>query len=343
MPDQLKKYFKTCIGFIRDRIKKINFPVIRHRVWRFLRSWWQLIALLFAGIVFLYYPVGGMLVEDIDTNTNIEIVQNRPEQSSAVEMMSFIINREVSKKMWTPNLPFFFPSYFLDNMPNFQLGMMSSVSTLAQAMSQRLARPIDDKQEQHLIEAAKLLQYPGNIWMFSPENRLMPAPSSNSQYKKARKQLIKYSYSLNDGSEVFYRNPGDLAYFMDKLATNLAKGLEKIETQVREYSSNFTDNKADDIFYYTRGQIYADYLLLKALGADYKHIILDHNLYLPWTQMLSALELGAQISPTIVRNGELNSITAPNHLIAIAFYTTRARSLMREISQTLKKRAPRPQ
>lgn len=343
MPEKLKNCLKTCIGFIRDRIKKINFPVIRHRIGRFLRSWWQLIALLFAGIVFLYYPVGGMLVEDIDANTNIEIVQNRPEQSSAVEMMAFIINREVSQKMWTPNLPFFFPSYFLDNMPNFQLGMMSSVSTLAQAMAQRLARPIDDKREQHLVEAAKLLQYPGNIWMFSPENRLMPAPSSNSQYKKARKQLIKYSYGLNDGSEVFYRTPEDLAYFADRLAAGLGKSLEKIETQVREYSSNFTDNKADDIFYYTRGQIYADYLLLKALGADYKHIILDHNLYLPWTQMLNALELGSQISPAIVRNGEINSVSAPNHLIAIALYTSRARFLMREISQFLKNRPLRPQ
>ena len=184
MPEKLKNCLKTSAGFIRDRIKNINFPVIRHRIGRFLRSWWQLIALLFAGIVFLYYPVGGMLIEDINTDTNVEIVQNRPEQSSAVEMMSFIINREVSQKMWTPNLPFFFPSYFLDNMPNFQLGMMSSVSTLAQAMAQRLPRPIDDKREQHLVEAAKLLQYPGNIWMFSPENRLMPVPSSNSQVLK---------------------------------------------------------------------------------------------------------------------------------------------------------------
>ena len=78
-------------------------------------------------------------------------------------MMAFIINREVSGKMWTPNLPFFFPSYFLDNMPNFQLGMISSVSCLAQAMSQRLTRSIDDKREMHLAEAAKLLQYPGNV------------------------------------------------------------------------------------------------------------------------------------------------------------------------------------
>lgn len=343
MSDKFKTLLKNSSDFVLAQIKKINFPVIRHRISCFFRSWWQLIAILFACILFLYYPIGGLLVEDIDTNTDIEITQTRPEQSSAIEMMAFIINREVSSKMWTPNLPFFFPSYFLDNMPNFQLGMMSSVSNLAQAMSQRLTRPIDDKREMHLAEAAKLLQYPGNVWMFSPENRLMPAPSSNSQYRKARKQLIKYSYNLNDGSEVFYRTPDDLAWFMQRFAAGLGKSLEKIETQVREYSSNLTDTQADDIFYYTRGQMYADFLLLKALGADYKHVILERNLYLQWTQMLSALELGAQISPAIVRNGEINSITAPNHLLAMAYYTTRARFLMREISQTLKMPKPRLQ
>ena len=59
--------------------------------------------------------------------------------------------------------------------------------------------------------------------------------------------------------------------------------------------------------------------------------------------MLSALELGAQIAPAIVRNGEIDSITAPNHLLAMAYYTTRARFLMREIAQTLKMPKPRPQ
>ena len=59
--------------------------------------------------------------------------------------------------------------------------------------------------------------------------------------------------------------------------------------------------------------------------------------------MLNALELGSQISPAVIRNGEINSIFAPNHLIAVALYATRARFLMREISLALKNRPLRLQ
>ena len=96
MSDKFKKLLKNSSDFVLAQIKKINFPVIRHKISRFFRSWWQLIAILFACILFLYYPIGGLLVEDIYTYTDIEIVQNRPELSSEIDMMSFIINREVS-------------------------------------------------------------------------------------------------------------------------------------------------------------------------------------------------------------------------------------------------------
>ena len=252
-------------------------------------------------------------------------------------MMSYLIRSEVNDKIWTPNLPFFFPSYFLDNMPNFQLGLMSGVSALSKSMAARLEKNITLPEEHYLRMASELLQYPGTIWMFSPQNKLVPVPSAHSQYRKARKQLIKYNRKLNDGSLVFYRNPRDLAFFLRNISAGLHQTAVRLEERIREESPSWLDTKADDIFYYGRGQAYADCMLLKALALDYKKILVDSGVYPDWTRMLKALENAAQMSPSIVRNGEIDSSFAPNHLTAQGFYLLKARSLMQKISRNLEK------
>lgn len=298
-------------------------------------SWWQIIAIAFAAVIFLYYPLGGWLVEDIDTDTNVEISPANESQSATAEMMSYLIRREINDKIWTPNLPFFFPSYFLDNMPNFQLGLMSGVSNLATSMAAKLEKNIAAPEDNHLHNAAELLEYPGTIWMFSPQNKLVPVPSAHSQYRKARKQLIKYNQALNEGSIVFYRNPKDLAYFLRRMKAQLHKTTLQLETQIREESSSWYDNQADNVFYQARGLAYADYMLLKALSFDYKQILVDTNTYSDWTILLKTLESAAQLSPSIVRNGKTDSLTAPNHLSNIGFYLYKAQNLLQKLAQQL--------
>ena len=65
-------------------------------------------------------------------------------------------------------------------------------------------------------------------------------------------------------------------------------------------------------------------MLLKALSYDFKESILYYNLYQNWTSLLKALELASQLNPEVVRNAELDSSFAPNHLAAIGFYAQKA-------------------
>ena len=101
----------------------------------FIKSWWHLLLIALVFVVGLYYPLGAYFIHDIDKNPNYEVKPLDKTQSAAVETLAFVINREVNDKMWTPNLPFFFPSYFLDDMPNFQLGMMDAVRVVALSLS----------------------------------------------------------------------------------------------------------------------------------------------------------------------------------------------------------------
>ena len=340
MPQQkLKQALVKIREFLHNRLQKLSWRPLRI-ILELFGSWWQIIAISIAAIIFLYYPLGGWLVEDIDTNTDIEISPANESQSATAEMMSFLIRREVNDNIWTPNLPFFFPSYFLDNMPSFQLGLMSGVSSLAQSMAAKLEKNIATPEDNHLHQAAELLEYPGTIWMFSPQNKLVPVPSAHSQYRKARKQLIKYNQELNDGSLVFYRNPKDLAYFLRRMKLQLVKTTGQLEAQIREESSSWTDNQADNLFYHARGLAYADYMLIKALGFDYKQILVDTNTYSDWTILLKTLESAAQLSPAIIRNGEADSLTAPNHLSNIGFYLYKAQIMLQKIAQQLEKHSP---
>ena len=145
--------------------KSWNVKKAAHQLAVFVNSWWQVLLLVSAAVIFLYYPLGGWLMNDINTNTEYEINNKHNEQSAAIAMNAFLVNREVNEKMWTPNLPFFFPSYFLDNMPNFQMGIISSVSNVTTALSKRLEKTIAENEALHLEEAAKLLRYPGTIWI----------------------------------------------------------------------------------------------------------------------------------------------------------------------------------
>lgn len=342
---------KLSLKDFQNKIKicwqKINWKKLPHFSWQdlslcfgkaclFITSWWHVLLLSLLAFVFLYYPLGSLIINKVDKTTDYEINKTVPQQSATVEMMSFLINREVNQNLWTPNLPFFFPSYMLDNMPSFQLGMISGISTVANTMSNRLDSAISQGNEElHLKNAAKLLKYDGRIWMFSAHNNFSPVPSAHSQYRKARKQLMKFNQDLSSGQTAFYKSPADLSYFLSKINKDLYRSLGKLESQIREENTSFTDFKADNVFYYNQGKLYAYYLLLKALGVDYKDIIVEKSAYQLWTTSIKAAEDGSILDSFYIRNGEQSSLTAPNHLQYLAYYILKTIDINKKIIDKL--------
>ncbi len=328
-------FSKILLMKLKNKLAGFHLNLSPLRLLSFFNSWSQVLGVLILGFVCLYYPLGGYIVNKIDTSSDFEF-KNNPEQSATVEVMSYLIKREVNDNLWTPNLPFIFPSYFLDNMPNFQLGIISALSRTTLAMSRKLDKTVISEKESPLKTAAALLQYPGTIWMFSPQNRLTPAPSANSQYRRARRRLIEYNQSLLDGSRIFYKSPDDLSYLTRSVANTLWKSNVIIESHVREFSSGLFDGKADDVFYYAQGQAYAYHLIMLALSHDYKDIIVNREIYEDWIRAVKYLENASQLDPSFVRNGALDSSFSPNHLAALSYYTSRAAYVIQNLSFKLK-------
>lgn len=323
-----------------DFLKK-KYEETKEKYGDFSEVSFNVIVICITGFLFLYYPIGALLTENINRNTDVEITAPAPNQSQTVDMISYLINQEVNEKIWTPNLPFFFPASILDNMPNYQLGIIDGISKFTNAFEKRIDSKIQDKENSsQLYKATVLLRYPGTIWMFSPHNKIKPVPSASSQYRKARRYLTKYNQNLISGKSVFYKNPQDLAFILQKSSLSLAQSRSQLAASIRENSSNAFDFKADDVFFYNQGKVYAYYLLFKALGYDYKSIIVDYNLYQNWISLVKALEKACKIQPAIIRNSELSSSFAPNHLAYLNFYILKVQSLLEKIAYHLNQPLP---
>ncbi len=294
----------------------------------------------FAGIAILlvlsYYPLGGYLSENIDKTTDYNITLESQQQSLTIETMAFLINREVNEHLWTANLPLFFPSYFLDNMPNFQQGIIEALSITASIIDKQSICPNDNNEKTTITNAAALLKYPGNIWLFSSENNIKIAPSSSSQYKKARKLLKDYNQLLQTQQCLWDRNEKNLYDLINAIRKDLNKTALKIDKQIIEHSSNWIDNQADDLFYFNQGKLYAYMIILKAMGTDFKQILLEKKQYENWTHAIRTIEDAVALNPLIVRNGKLDSYLAANHLITLGYYMLYSSNILEQICTEIK-------
>ena len=328
----LKKFIKKITNFPWKKIKPLKGILF------FIKSWGHIITIIICGIIFFYYPVGGWLIHNIDIRINEETKISQGKHFITIKAISNLVNQEVNEKLWTPNLPFFFPSYFLDNMPNFQHGSIKAASVLTSSLNRIMPHPtnIRDKQQGSPLNIAnEMLKYPGSVWLFSEQNNLIPAPSSTKQYRRAVRQLNKYNQGLESSIIKYHPQKKDLIFILKKIKNNLKISSKELEKQIREYSTSWIDNQADNVFYYNLGKTYGFYIGLKSLGKDYQDIIVSQKQYEQWTGLLHALEEGLEIKPLIVRNGELDSLFSPNHLAYLNYYIQKAQIIIIQISQQL--------
>src|SRR3546814_8493682 len=100
----------------------------------------------------------------IDDNLDYQIpaTDTAKSGSRAVAMAAALIDREVNHTGWVANDPFFMPGSLLDNMPNYQLGMIHALGRFAFQMVDQIGRTRGSSQtDTDLQEAAGLLQYSG--------------------------------------------------------------------------------------------------------------------------------------------------------------------------------------
>jgi len=288
----------------------------------------------------LYYPIGMLITHDINDDPAYETPGHlaMKDGSRAVAMAAALILREVDESRWVANDPFFLPPAALDNMPNYQQGIIAALARFAFELTDQIGRTRGTSQtDKDLQEAAGQLQYAGNVWVFDLSTSLAPTTTSEARYRKAAKSLLKYNQRLANGNAVFERRADNLLATLDRFALDMGASSATLDRQITEHAGDFIDTRADDVFYGIKGQSYAYYMIIRELGLDYAKVLGERELTNAWAKMLESLRHAAELSPLIVANGIPDSQFVPSHLAAQGFYLLRARTKIREITNILLK------
>ncbi|MBM3524414.1 MAG: DUF2333 family protein, partial [Alphaproteobacteria bacterium] len=158
---------------------------------------WVLLAVL--ALVVIGLPVGMLVVHEIDDDPRFALAEGEvpANGSRAIAMIAALVHRETDVHRWVANDPWFLPGAWLDNMPNYQQGMMAALARSTVEMRDQVGRARGTSQDDSdLREAAGLLQFPGNKWIIDLATSPWPQTTSEAQYRRARQALLDYNKRL---------------------------------------------------------------------------------------------------------------------------------------------------
>jgi len=130
---------------------------------------------------------------------------------------------------------------------------------------------------------------------------------------------------------------GKQAMVLERIANDHGSDSAAIDQHIIEQAGNLFDRQCDDIFYFNKGRLYANFLLLRALGQDFEGVIRERGLTSAWNGTVETFRIASQLDPWVVWNGWPDALIIPNHLAAQGFYLLRARTQLREITAILLK------
>ncbi len=289
-------------------------------------------------ILLVYYPVGMVWVHTINDSPDYSASKFEIEGGShAVAVAASLVDREVNQHHWTPSDPFFYPGAALTRMPAFQRGIMATVARFTIELSDQIARTRGSSGVDEDVQKANgLFNYSPYVWMWDLSTSWLPTASSATQYRAGLESLTRYNQRLAKGEAVFERRADNLLEAMNRMAADLGSSSSDISHYI-EGSSQSSFGSAAELFYFTKGRLYANYMILAALQKDYASVIEERQLSTAWARMLESLRIGMSYNHFFVLNFSPDSTLLANHLASQGFYLMRARTQMREITDILLK------
>lgn len=315
------------------------------KLWRWFAGWlrtvsgstWRKIVAGVPAAFFLYILIGMPVAHRIDDV--LPLADTGPAGGAkSVATVSYLINREVKVHNWTPNDPFFMPGWWLDNTPSFQKGIIQALSRFSLELRDQIGRSRGSSAvDPDLQLAAGNLAKEPERWIVDFPTRLLPTTASHSYYREAVDQLEKYNARLASADAVFERRSDNLLATLDRIALDLGASSAALEQYISNNAGGFLpDFGADDLFYETKGQVYAYTVILLALEQDFAKVIGDRELASIYKELLHSMSSAATLDPLVVFNGASDG-TLANHLSMQGFYLLRARTQLKEVTNILLK------
>lgn len=244
------------------------------------------------------------------------------------------------------------PGVLMDNVPNWEFGVLTATRDLAREMRNKFARSQSQSEEDvDLKEADPLFSSPNDRWLL---------PSSEGQYRKAIARTDGFFVRLgrNDPNGAqFYARADNLADYLDLVSNRLGSLSQRLSAsagQLRLEGDAPVDGaepaptqapqvvrtpwtKIDDIFYESRGYTWALLEQLQAFEVDFGPTLQRKGATVSLKQIIRELEEAQKpVRSPIILNGTPFGFFA-NHSLVMANYISRANAAVIDLRELLKR------
>ncbi|MCK7550360.1 DUF2333 family protein [Marinobacter goseongensis] len=244
------------------------------------------------------------------------------------------------------------PGLWLDNMPNWEYGVLVQLRDLSRAMRKDISRSQSQSAEDpDLIVAEPQFHFDSDSWAI---------PSTEAEYRNGINALHRYLDRLSrrdQPSAQFFARADNLNNWLADLETRLGSlsrtlgesvGKASVSDAVsminpddplaeersgEEVKTSWT--KIDDAFYEARGSSWALLHIFRAIEVDFRKVLTDKNAMASVKQIIIELEgaQGEMWSPVIL-NGSGFGVLA-NHSLTMAAYLSRANAAISDMRDLL--------
>ena len=240
------------------------------------------------------------------------------------------------------------PWVFLDNVPNWEFGVLTQVRDLARIMRNDFSR----SQTQSTEDVDLSLADPG----FHYSNDRWFPPDTEGRYENAIDSLEAYLARLSDPMQPnaqFYARADNLVEWLGLVEKRLGSLSQRLSASIGQDRLNTDlsgDSAArqstatpgemdiktswfeiDDVFYETRGTTWALIHFLKAMEVDFHDVLTKKNALISYRQIIRELESTQDpLRAPMVLNGAKFGAFA-NHSLVMANYISRANAAIMDL------------
>jgi len=244
------------------------------------------------------------------------------------------------------------PGIWLDNISNWEFGVLVQARDLSRAMRKTFSRSQSQSTEQpDLAQAEPRLHFDNDSWVL---------PSTESEYRDALKSFAAYHAALSDTSAEntqFYARADNLRDWLGDVSTRLGSLSQRLSASVGQKRVN-TDLagsagadqatavasevevktpwlEVDDVFYEARGTAWALLHILQAIELDFQQSLERKGAVVSLRQIIRELESTQNTlwSPMILNGTEFGFLA--NHSLVMASYISRANAAIIDLRELL--------
>jgi len=244
------------------------------------------------------------------------------------------------------------PGVFLDNVPNWELGVLQQVRDLARVIRNDYSRSqSQSKEDPDVRDAEQAFFIDNKSWIF---------PASESEYRKSIEGFTSYRDRLADDADTeaqFYARADNLREWLAQVEKRLGSLTRRLgdsvaTTRINEDlagdpsadASNPQPDRVDvqtswfgvdDVFFEARGTAWALVHFFRAAEFDFARVLEDKNANASVRQIIRELEATQQpLGSPMILNGSGYGFFA-NHSLVMANYLARANAAVINLRELL--------